>query len=50
MTLDEKIAQAQCHVDRGRIIIEGQRAIVAAMDGRPQPRIEMDLAELLKRR
>jgi hypothetical protein len=29
MTLDEKIAQAQRHVDRGRRIVEGQRMIVA---------------------
>ncbi|NYG44852.1 hypothetical protein GGD67_002300 [Bradyrhizobium sp. IAR9] len=60
MTLDEKIAQAQRHVDRGRIIIERQRAIVAR-HGTPvsidllqlfeqtQQIFELDLAELLKR-
>ena len=29
MTLDEKIAQDQCHVDGGRLIVDRQRAIVA---------------------
>jgi hypothetical protein len=58
MTLDEKIAQAQRHVDRGRVIIERQRVIVArhgmpsAIDllesfERTQQIFEMDLADLL---
>jgi len=29
MTLEEKIAQAQDHVDRGRLVVERQRALVA---------------------
>jgi hypothetical protein len=61
MTLDEKIAQAQRHVDSGRIIIERQRALVArhgwasAADlleifERTQEIFEMDLAILRKRK
>lgn len=61
MTLDEKLAQAQRHVDRGRIVIERQRAIVAR-DGtqssidllelfeRTQQIFELDLAELLEKK
>jgi hypothetical protein len=58
MTLDEKIAQAQRHVYRGRLIIERQRVIVArhgmpsAIDllqsfEQTQQIFEMDLAELV---
>lgn len=61
MTLTEKIAQAQRHVDSGRRIIERQRVIVArhgmpsAIDllesfERTQQIFEMDLADLLKSR
>ncbi|MCP3405654.1 hypothetical protein [Bradyrhizobium sp. CCGB01] len=60
MTLDEKITLAQRHVDRDRIIIERQQAIVArdrtsaSMDllrlfEQTQQTFEMDLANLLKR-
>jgi hypothetical protein len=60
MTLDDKIAQAQRHVDSGRLIIERQRVIVArnempsAIDllesfECTQHIFEMDLADLLKR-
>lgn len=60
MTLDEKIAQAQRHVDSGRVIIERQRVIVArhgqpsAIDllesfERTQQIFEMDLTDLLER-
>jgi hypothetical protein len=59
--LDEKIAQAERHVDSGRRIIERQRVIVArhwqplAVDlleafERTQELFEMDLADLLKRK
>ncbi|MCP3397753.1 MULTISPECIES: hypothetical protein [unclassified Bradyrhizobium] len=61
MTLDEKIALAQRHVDRGRIIIEHQQAIVAChrtsasidllkLFEQTQQIFEMDLADLLKRK
>jgi hypothetical protein len=61
MTLDEKIAQAQRHVDSGRLIIERQRAIVLrhqspnAIDllkpfEQTQQIVEMDLADLLKKK
>jgi hypothetical protein len=62
MTLDEKIAQAEHHVDSGRRIIERQRALVARHDGwasaldilecfeRTQQIFESDLADLLKRK
>lgn len=61
MTLDEKIAQAQRHVDSGRLIIERQRAIVvrggmpASIDllklfERTQQIFELDLADLLKKK
>jgi len=60
MTLDEKIAQAQRHVDSGRMIIERQRAMVARHETpasidllqlfeQTQQIFELDLAELLKR-
>lgn len=60
MTRDEMIAQAQRHVDSGRLIIERQRAIVArhgmqsAIDllesfERTQQIFESDLADLLER-
>jgi hypothetical protein len=60
MTLDEKIAQAQRHVDSGRLIIVHQRVIVARHDGWAsaadllvlfesiQQIFELDLAHLLK--
>jgi hypothetical protein len=60
MTLDERIAQAQHHVESGRCIIERQRVIVARR-GHPfaadlletferTPQIfEMDLADLLRK-
>jgi hypothetical protein len=59
MTSDEKIAQAQRHLDSGRIIIERQRALVASHGWasaadlldcfeRTQQIFEMDLAELRK--
>ena len=61
MTLDEKIDQAQRHVDRGRRIVEGQRMIVAGHGTqfsiellrrfeRTQQLFEMDLADLLRRK
>lgn len=61
MTLDEKIAQAQRHVESGRRIIERQRVIVArhgmpsSIDllecfERTQQIFEMDLADLLKKK
>ncbi|MCP3397843.1 MULTISPECIES: hypothetical protein [unclassified Bradyrhizobium] len=61
MTLDKRIALAQRHVDRGRLIIERQRVLVD-QDGTPasidllklfeqtQQMFEMDLADLLKRK
>jgi len=60
MTLDEQIAQAQRHVDRGRTILERQRAIVARHETpvsiellqlfqQTQQIFELDLAALLKR-
>ena len=60
MKLDQKIAQAQSHVDRGRLIIARQRAIVArhAMPAsidllklfeQTQHIFELDLADLLHR-
>jgi hypothetical protein len=60
MTLDEKIALAQRHVESGRRIIERQRVIVARHGKRSatdllesfqqtQQIFEMDLADLLKR-
>jgi len=61
MTLDDKIAQAQRHVDSGRLIIERQR-VIAARNGmrsaidllesfeRIQQIFEIDLADLLKRK
>jgi hypothetical protein len=59
--LDEKITQAQRHVDSGRLIIERQRAMVfrhqtpASFDllewfERTQRIFEIDLADLLKRK
>lgn len=61
MTLDEKIAQAQRHVDSGRVIIERPRLIVrrhqtpASIDllkrfEQTQQIFELDLADLLKRK
>jgi hypothetical protein len=61
MTLDEKIAMAQRHVEDGRRVIERQRALVArigsqtsvdllAVFERTQGIFEADLADLLKRR
>jgi hypothetical protein len=61
MALDERIAQAQRHVDSGRRIVERQRAFVArhempaAVDlldlfESTQQIFEKDLADLLKRR
>jgi hypothetical protein len=59
MTLDEKIAQTQRHVDSGRRIVERQRVLVAC-HGQPfaadllesfermQEIFEMDLADLLR--
>jgi hypothetical protein len=60
MTLDEKIAQARCHVDSGRSVIERQRALVARHGmpwsielpecfERTQQIFETDLADLLKK-
>jgi hypothetical protein len=61
MTLDEKIAQAQRHVESGQRIIERQRVLVARR-GLPQAAdlletfkvtqliFEMDLADLLQRK
>ncbi|MBR0821672.1 hypothetical protein [Bradyrhizobium liaoningense] len=61
MTLDERIARAQRHVDRGRLIVERQRLIVARhgmsasidlleLFERTQQIFELDLADLLKRK
>ncbi|RXH06547.1 hypothetical protein [Bradyrhizobium vignae] len=61
MTLDEQIAQAQRHVDSGRLIIERQRVIVARhgmsasidllkLFERTQQIFELDLADLLNRK
>jgi hypothetical protein len=61
MTLDEKIAQAQRHVDTGRLVIECQRALVlrhptpASIEllelfKQTQQIFESDLADLLKRK
>ena len=61
MTLTDKIAQAQRHVDNGRLIIECQRETVFRYQTRAsfdllekfeqtQEIFEMDLAALLKRR
>jgi hypothetical protein len=62
MTLDEKITQAQRHVNGGRTVIERQRALVARYDGwasavdllecfeRTQHIFESDLSDLLKRK
>jgi hypothetical protein len=61
MTLDEKIAQAQRHVDSGRLIVARQRALVIRYEWplafdllerfeRTQQIFEMDLADLLKQR
>ncbi|MVT65752.1 hypothetical protein GPL21_11600 [Bradyrhizobium pachyrhizi] len=61
MTLDERIAQAQRHVDGGRRIVERQREIVARsglpdsidlldLFERTQLIFETDLADLLKKK
>jgi hypothetical protein len=61
MTLDDRIAMAQRHVEDGRRIIERQRALVArvgsqssidllALFERTQELFEADLAALLKMR
>jgi hypothetical protein len=61
MTLEEKIAQAQGHVDSGRLVIECQRALVllhrtpTSIDllelfEQTQQIFESDLADLLKRK
>jgi hypothetical protein len=61
MTLDEKIAQAQRHVDTGRLVIECQRAIVLrhrtpasidllALFEQTQQIFESDLADLTEKR
>jgi hypothetical protein len=61
MTLDDRIAMAQRHVEDGRRIIERQRALVArvgsqssidllALFERTQDLFEADLAALLKMR
>jgi hypothetical protein len=61
MTLDEKITMAQRHVDSGRRIVEGQRALVARIGSQPsvdlldlfertQLIFEADLADLLRRK
>jgi hypothetical protein len=61
MTLEEKIAQAQRHVDIGRLVIERQRALVlrhrtpASIDllelfEQTQQIFELDLADLLNRK
>ncbi|WP_065755775.1 hypothetical protein [Bradyrhizobium paxllaeri] len=61
MTLDQKIAQAQRHVESGRLIIERQRKLVARINSRSsvdllecfertQQIFEADLADLLKRK
>jgi hypothetical protein len=58
VTLDEKIAQAQRHVDSGRRIIERQRALIARLGSpaaidllvvfeRTQQIFESDLADAL---
>ncbi len=61
MTLDDKIAQAQRHVDSGRLIIERQRALVARhgisasidlleLFEQTQQIFELDLADLLEKK
>ncbi|MCP3389601.1 hypothetical protein NLM27_12530 [Bradyrhizobium sp. CCGB12] len=61
MTLDERIAMAQRHVESGRLIVERQRAIVARhrmlasidllkLFEQTQQIFELDLADLLEKK